>query len=131
MKERRLSSRHKSFLQGRIYFNNRRSTIDCLIRDYSEAGARLKFSETVNVPEAMELYIPNREQVHRARVEWRSGDEMGVSFDDNARSPSVSPDSAQGDLPERVERLEGEVAALRRMVNELRAEKRKQHGEVA
>ena len=40
MKERRSSARQKSFLQGRIYFNNRRSSVDCLIRDYSETGAR-------------------------------------------------------------------------------------------
>ena len=132
MKERRSVSRHKSFLQGRIYFNHRRSSIDCLIRDYSEQGARLKFSEAANVPEAIELYIPNKEETHRARVEWRIGNEMGVSFGDEVRSPSVVPEAAaQGDLPTRVQRLEAEVAALKRIVNELRAEHRKQHGEVA
>jgi PilZ domain len=131
MAERRSSSRQKSFLQGRIYFNNRRSTVDCLIRDLSETGARLKFSEAITVPESMELYIPNREEIHRARVEWRSGNEMGVSFGDEIRSPSIAPDAAQGDLPTRVQRLEAEVAALKRIINELRAEIRKQHGEVA
>jgi hypothetical protein len=70
--ERRTLTRQKSFLQGRIYFNNRRSSIDCLVRDYSETGARLKLSETVTVPEVMELYIPIAKR-HRARVEWRSG----------------------------------------------------------
>jgi hypothetical protein len=131
VKERRLSTRQKSFLQGRIYFNNRRSTVDCLIRDYSEAGARLKFSETIAVPEAIELYIPNREEIHRARVEWRNGSEMGVSFGEEMRSPSIAPEASQGDLAARVQTLEGEVAALRRTVNELRAAVRKSQGEVA
>ena len=132
MKERRLLSRQKSFLQGRIYFNNRRSTVDCLVRDYSDAGARLKFSETIAVPEVIELFIPNREEVHRARVEWRSGNEMGVSFGEEARAPSIAPDAAQpGDLATRVQRLEAEIATLKRLVNELRSENRKQHGEVA
>jgi hypothetical protein len=132
MAERRSSARQKSFLQGRIYFNNRRSSVDCLIRDYSETGARLKFSESIAVPEAMELHIPNKEEIHRARVEWRSGNEMGVSFGEEVRSPSIAPDAAQsGDLAARVHTLEGEVAALKRLVNELRAEIRKQHGEVA
>jgi hypothetical protein len=99
VKERRLSARQKSFLQGRIYFNNRRSSVDCLVRDYSETGARLKFSETITVPEAIELYLPNREEIHRARVEWRSGNEMGVSFGEEARSPSLAPDASQGDPP--------------------------------
>ena len=131
MKERRAVSRQKSFLQGRIYFNNRRSSIDCLIRDYSEHGARLKFSEAANVPEAIELYIPNKDEFHRARVEWRSGNEMGVSFGEEIQSPSTAPEAAQGDLPTRVQRLEAEVATLKRIVNDLRAEIRKQHGEVA
>ena len=130
MNDRRSSSRQKSFLQGRIYYNNRRSTVDCLIRDYSETGAKLKFSEAITVPEAMELYIPNREAMHRARVEWRYGNEMGVSFDD-AAAPSIAPDMPQGDLAARVQRLEAEILVLKRALNELRAEHRKTHGEVA
>jgi hypothetical protein len=126
---RRASIRQKSFLQGRIYFNNRRSSIDCLVRDYSETGARLKLSETVTVPEAMELYIPNREEMHRARVEWRTGNEMGVSFGDEMRAPSIAPDASQNDLTVRVQKLEAEVAVLRRTVNELRMENRKHRGE--
>jgi hypothetical protein len=131
MEERRAVPRQKSFLQGRIYFNHRRSSIDCLIRDYSEQGARLKFSEAASVPEAIELYIPNKEEIHRARVEWRSGNEMGVSFGEEVHSPSIAPEAAQGDLPTRVQRLEAEVATLKRIVNDLRAEIRKQHGEVS
>jgi PilZ domain len=131
MAERRSSARQKSFLQGRIYFNNRRSSIDCLIRDYSDTGARLKLSETAAVPEAIELYVPNKEEIHRARVEWRSGNEMGVSFGEEIRSPSVAPESAQGDLTARVQTLEAEVASLKRLVNELRVTIRKHYGEVA
>jgi PilZ domain len=131
MAERRTASRQKSFLQGRIYFNNRRSSVDCLIRDYSDTGARLRFSEAANVPDAIELYIPNKDEFHRARIEWRSGNEMGVSFGDEVRSTSITPEATQGDLSTRVQRLEAEVATLRRIVNDLRAENRKQHGEVA
>ena len=131
MAERRSSARQKSFLQGRIYFNNRRSSVDCLIRDVSETGARLKFSETIAVPEAIELYIPNREEIHRARVEWRTGNEMGVSFGEEVRSPSITPETAQGDLSTRVQTLEAEVASLKRLVGELRATIRKHYGEVS
>jgi PilZ domain len=131
MAERRLSARQKSFLQGRIYFNNRRSSVDCLVRDYSEAGARLKFSESVAVPEAIELYIPNKEEIHRARVQWRSGDEMGIAFGEEARQPSVVHDAGQDDLATRVQALETEVASLKRALNELRIGIRKHYGEVA
>jgi hypothetical protein len=131
MAERRSSARQKSFLQGRIYFNNRRSSVDCLIRDYSETGARLKFSESVVVPEAIELYIPNKEEFHRGRVQWRSGDEMGIAFDEETHSPSVAHDAGQGDLATRVQALETEIASLKRALNELRSGIRKHYGEIA
>jgi hypothetical protein len=131
MAERRSSARQKSFLQGRIYFNHRRSSVDCLIRDYSEAGARLKFSESVAVPEAIELYIPNKDEFHRSKVEWRNGNEMGISFTDEARAPSTAPEAPQGDLATRVQTLETEVATLKRLVAELKSGIRKHHGEVA
>src|SRR5262245_16316068 len=126
---RRITQRQKSFLQGRIYFNNRRSSIDCLIRDYSETGARLKFSETITVPEAIELFVPNREETYRARVQWRSGNEMGIAFDLDV--PTATPAAPQGDIQSRVHKLEEEVAALRRLVNEMRIGIRKHHGEEA
>ena len=79
----------------------------------------------------MELYIPNREEMHRARVEWRSGNEMGVSFGEEVHSPSVAPDAAHGRPGDARAEARGGGAALKRIVNELRAEIRKQHGEVA
>jgi len=39
--------------------------------------------------------------------------------------------TAPSDLPARMQKLEVEIAALKRLVNELRAEIRKAHGEVA
>ena len=71
MSERRQSTRQKSFLRGCVYFNNRRSATDCLIRDISPTGARLIFSDTVSIPDLVELYIPQKEQSLRARVQWR------------------------------------------------------------
>jgi hypothetical protein len=128
--ERRIAARTRSFLQGRIFYNNRRSSVDCLIRDYSETGAKLKFSESIAVPEAIELFVPNKDVIHRARVQWRAGDEMGVAFGE-VDSPSLAPGlPAAADLVARVGKLEAECIALRRIVNELRLEIRKQHGEV-
>jgi hypothetical protein len=120
MGERRRHTRHKSFLRGCIYYNNRRSAVDCLIRDMSEAGAKLIFSSVVTVPDAVDLYIPQREQMLRAHVQWRKGDEMGVTLTEaELREGGLA--SEQG-LAERVEKLEAEVAALRRMLKRLKAD---------
>lgn len=130
-KERRIASRQKSFLQGRIFYNNRRSSIDCLVRDVSDTGAKLKLSEEVIVPEVMELYISNKDEFRRARVQWRYRGEVGVAFGDEADLAHTDAGQAPSDLPMRMQKLESEVQALRRIVNELRAEIRKAHGEVA
>jgi hypothetical protein len=121
MRERRIAARQRSFLQGRVYFNNRRSSIDCLVRDISGTGAKLVFSSTITIPDVVELWLSNKEEVRRARVQWRRGDEVGVTFDDpGTLDPGMSPD-----LFGRVHKLERECASLKRAVTELRAEMRK------
>src|SRR5262245_30674750 len=120
MSERRRTSRSKSFLRGRILFNNRQSGVDCLVRDFSEQGARLIFSDTAGVPGMVDLYIPQKDQFLRAHVQWRRGDEVGVTFA-HAEESKPQP-AAAADLTERVEQLEAEVALLKRMLKRLKAD---------
>jgi hypothetical protein len=120
MSERRKSSRQKSLLRGRIYFNNRRNSADCTIRDISGNGARLIFSDAIAIPDVVDVYIPQKEQTLRAHVHWRRGQELGVTFTPAAAAPDQL--AAPDDLAGRVERLEAEIAALKRMLKKLRAE---------
>ena len=46
----------------------------------------------------MELYIPNKEEIRRARVQWRSGNEMGVTFGEDVQAPALAPEAATGDV---------------------------------
>jgi PilZ domain len=117
--ERRKSSRQKSFLHGCIYFNNRRSAIDCLIRDISHEGARLVFSQTATIPDLIELHIPQKDQTLRAHVHRRTSGEVGVTFD--AAHAQVAA-GENDDLAARVEQLEAEVARLKRIFKRLRAD---------
>jgi hypothetical protein len=122
MSERRKATRQKSFLRGCIYFNNRRSAVDCLVRDISGTGARLIFSATVSVPDVIDLYIPQKEQTLRAVVQWRHGDELGVAFGESARALAVPSAGDVAALSERVQKLEGEITALRKMLKRLKSE---------
>jgi hypothetical protein len=119
MSERRIAQRQKSFLRGCIYFNNRRSAADCLIRDISDTGARLIFSSAIAIPDVVDLYIPQKEQTLRSQVQWRHGDEIGVAFIQAGQAPEPSAPGERDDLGKRVQRLEAEVAALRRIVRRL------------
>ena len=115
--ERRRIARQKSFLRGMIYFNNRRSVADCLIRDISAFGARLIFSDTVTTPDVLDLYIPQKEQMLRSQVIWRGGLEVGVAFPPAFQTESAT--SGPGDLADRVTRLEAEMTALKRVLKKL------------
>ncbi len=116
MAEHRRAARQKSFLQGRIYFNNRRSSVDCVIRDISPTGARLTFSSGVETPALVELHVPNKEETHSAKVAWRRGDEMGLEF------VTAGPQVAEAELSARLQRLEEDVREVRSALAELRAE---------
>jgi hypothetical protein len=119
MGERRQAIRQKSFLRGCVYYNNRRSAFDCLIRDLSDNGARIIFSDTVSVPDVVDLYIPQKAQTVRACVEWRRGSEIGLAFPDTLQPGGGTP---EGELGVRVRKLESEIASLRRALKRLQRE---------
>jgi hypothetical protein len=68
MGERRVSRRNKSFLRGFVYFDKRRGVMSCLVRDLSDDGARIIFSQSVNIPGVINLHVPQRDQTFRAKV---------------------------------------------------------------
>jgi hypothetical protein len=118
MDERRKAARQKSLLRGRVRCNDGRSTADCVIRDIAPDGARLIFSDAINVPDVMEIEIPQKGQTVRAHARWRRGPEIGVTF----IRPGAAGEPADRDLAARVEQLEAEVAELRRALKRLKTD---------
>ena len=121
MGERRNARRSKSFLQGFVYVSRKRGALSCLIRDLSDKGARIIFSDTVTLPDMVELYIPQREQTLRAKVQWRRNDEIGLAFIAAERELDATPSA--GEVVQRVALLEAEIASLRALLKRLKNEK--------
>jgi hypothetical protein len=80
MRERRKFKRERRFLRGRIYFNNSRNAVDCLIQDISYEGARIVLSTSADVPHEVQLYIPDRKRLVLAHVRWHHADKLGLAF---------------------------------------------------
>ena len=80
MEERRRSVRQKCRLRGRIYFYDGRKSVPCGIRDISYEGARIELLEPIDIPDAIDLYIPQKHRTMHASVRWRHGNRIGVSF---------------------------------------------------
>ena len=78
--ERRISSRQRRLHGAKIVFNNNASSIDCIVRDLSAEGARLRVASPVGIPDWFDLRIDRNGKVYSAKVAWRSYDQIGVSF---------------------------------------------------
>ncbi len=114
-KDRRRSARQKNFLRGRIFFNNRDLSVECLIRDLSETGARVIVSDAVSLPSTVEFSVPQKNRTWQARVGWRHRDEAGLSFVD----ASSGAYELSNELAKRLAELECELAVLRTPIKQL------------
>ena len=114
----RSSTRVRTFLKAKLVFNDGNSSLDVVIRDLSETGARLQVGDSVALPDRFDVYIPKKDETRKARIRWRTDEEMGIVFENGAASaPAPSPE-----VTLRLSQLEAEVASLRRLVEEMRAE---------
>ena len=84
---------------------------------HSLDGARLVLTDPISTPDAIDLYIPQKEQTFSARVAWRNGVELGVEFAHHKAQNDASDD---GNLASRVAHLESEIITLKRIVKQLK-----------
>jgi hypothetical protein len=85
MQERRRSTRHESRLRGRIYFDDGRASVSCLIQDISYEGARIAILDHVDIPSEIKLCIPEKNRMLRASVRWRHDNRIGLAFSEAQR----------------------------------------------
>jgi hypothetical protein len=90
MVERRKFHRSRTLLGARIAFGRNFMTMDCVIRDMTSAGARLRLPSTVGVPAAFQLLIDRDRCRHSCKVIWRSETEIGVAFEANEAEPTAA-----------------------------------------
>src|SRR4051794_6468044 len=91
-RSQRSAPRIRSLIAARIIFNNGQSTLDCLIRNLSDTGAKLSVSAVVILPDCFDLLI-SKSVTRRMRMAWQRGDEIGVRFEDAPTSEHNSTDA--------------------------------------
>ena len=77
--DRRRHPRLRSLIGGRIIFNDKRSTLDCVLRNISPGGALIACSAAVSLPETFELMLPSKNRSLRVRLVWRHEDQLGIA----------------------------------------------------
>jgi hypothetical protein len=79
--ERRRSSRRTCTLGGRLFFGLAGLSIDCVIRDISEHGARVAVpSAAWKAPKEVHLLSLREGRVYSGQVVWNRGRYLGLNF---------------------------------------------------
>jgi hypothetical protein len=85
----RSSGREKSYLGGKIVAST--GTFDCVIRDRSPDGARLRILFDHGIPAQFHLIDLRAGRAHLARVAWAERPWMGVRFEQTWELQSACP----------------------------------------
>jgi hypothetical protein len=118
IREKRKSERHRQFLRGFIRLPDN-TTVDCVVRDISETGAKLRFKCPAAMAEFFELHVPSKGQIAKAKLIWSNNCEVGISLVCPGALGYSSSGPSDGELPIRVSRLEDEIGALKQILIQL------------
>lgn len=118
MENMRAAEQLRSFLRAQIVFNNRMSTIDCIIKNISTTGAKIALNETLTVPTEFDVYIPQKGRGHHARLVWRDKDAIGIEFTDMQTQATEAP-ATTSEVEMRLHELEIQNAELKARVRRL------------
>src|SRR4029077_9486345 len=77
--KRRKEPRPRTLKAGQILID-KRSTIDCTVRDLTAGGACLEVASPVGIPNTFLLSIPLDKFMRRCHVSWRDARKIGVYF---------------------------------------------------
>ncbi|MGL4496026.1 MAG: PilZ domain-containing protein [Beijerinckiaceae bacterium] len=86
MQDKRRFPRQRTFLRGNLEFDNRVSSVECIVRNTSDAGARIELPSMAGVPPVLTLSIPHRGLRRHGRVVWQRYDMAGIMFDAVAKA---------------------------------------------
>ncbi len=118
MLDRRQSTRDKVIFGGVAEIDEHGVKRDCVVRNISDNGAHIEFSNVVRLPkEKLSLTIARKGRSFLAKVVWWRDNFVGVAF--SSEQPYELPVS---DLEQRLRRSEKKKRQLQRRINELLGE---------
>ena len=114
MRDRRESVRDKVMYGGVAEIGDHGATRECIVRNISDNGANIEFSNDYPLPkEQLSLRIARKGRSFMARVIWWRDNFVGVAF------RAESPAEPVSDLGERLRRSEIKKRQLQQRIDEL------------
>jgi hypothetical protein len=118
MMDRRQKIRTRVYYGGVIAFNTRSSTMACVVRNFSDFGAKVEFDNTALLPDEVDFVIRRKAFSCLARIVWRSANQAGFAF----RNPKPSSAPIPLDWALRLRASERARKDLLRRIEQLRSE---------
>jgi hypothetical protein len=118
MQDRRQNARDKVIYGGVAKVDERGTTRDCVVRNISEKGAHVEFSNDIRIPkEQILLTIARKGRSFLAKIIWWRDNFVGVAF----RSETLI-ELPVSDLEERLRKSEKKKRQLQRRIEKLLGE---------
>ncbi len=117
MIEQRQTLRQRVIYNGVVAFNERRSTIECVVRNFSDDGARIEFENPALLPDEIDLFIPKKNRAFRSKIVWANAGQAGLTFRSVSRNEPIGLDMAR-----RLRRCESERRELQSRIAQLLSE---------
>jgi hypothetical protein len=94
-KDRRGVQRTKVLRGAKIIApKNRTPVIHCTVQNLTDGGACLKVANTYGLPQTFDLTFEHGRTRRACRVIWRTGDEVGVAFGEEAATAAAGSRSS-------------------------------------
>jgi len=114
MEERRKSKRTRTYLGGTLAFSSRCASLDCIVRNLSDTGARVALDGSALLPDEFDFTVTRDDRCFRARLVWRNATEAGLVLLNPSDSSIETLDWAQ-----ELHARKSETAKLRQRVSDL------------
>lgn len=80
MQDRRRDARRRVIYGGVLAYNDRFSTMDCVVRNFTASGAKIALPANAILPDRLALAVRRKNREYAARIVWRSEREVGLEF---------------------------------------------------
>ena len=80
MHDRRQLSRNRVYYAGELAFNERNSTLTCIVRNFSKRGAKIEIDGPAVLPDKLDFTVEHKGLSCLARLVWRNQTQAGLAF---------------------------------------------------
>jgi hypothetical protein len=91
MTERRQTFRNRVYYSGMLAFNDRKSTVACVVRNFNSFGAMVEFENPAIVPDWVDFEVRRKGLTYLAHLAWRDRERAGLVFSASPATNDVIP----------------------------------------